>query len=52
LLYLRDWRGAFQSETYEGALHGWTVPGRDIYNELQAERAFEKGIELFDATLK
>lgn len=49
---LRDWRGAFQSETYEGALHGWTVPGRPIYNELQAERAFEKLVELFDATLK
>jgi carboxymethylenebutenolidase len=49
---LRDWRGAFQSETYEGAKHGWTVPGRDVYNELQAERAFEKEVELFDATLK
>jgi carboxymethylenebutenolidase len=49
---LRDWHGAFQSETYEGARHGWTVPGRDVYNELQAERAFEKLVELFDATLK
>ncbi|HWU56943.1 MAG TPA: dienelactone hydrolase family protein [Rhizomicrobium sp.] len=49
---LRDWHGAFQSEVYEGARHGWTVPGRGVYNELQAERAFEKLIELFDATLK
>jgi carboxymethylenebutenolidase len=49
---LRDWHGAFQSEVYEGALHGWTTPGRPIYNELQAERAFEKMVELFDATLK
>jgi carboxymethylenebutenolidase len=49
---LRDWHGAFQSETYEGARHGWTVPGRPVYNELQAERAFEKEVELFDATLK
>jgi carboxymethylenebutenolidase len=49
---LRDWHGAFESEVYEGALHGWTVPGRPIYNELQAERAFEKEVELFDATLK
>jgi len=49
---LRDWRGAFQSELYAGAAHGWTVPGRDVYNELQAERAFEKEVELFDATLK
>ena len=49
---LRDWHGAFQSEFYEGALHGWTVPGRDVYNELQAERAFEKMVELFEATLE
>lgn len=49
---LRTWHGAFQSEVYEGAKHGWTVPGRPVYNELQAERAFEKLVELFDATLK
>jgi carboxymethylenebutenolidase len=49
---LRNWHGAYQSEVYEGAKHGWTVPGRPVYNELQAERAFEKLVELFDATLK
>ena len=49
---LRDWHGAFQSEFYQGAKHGWTVPGRDVYNELQAERAFEKLVELFEATLE
>jgi len=49
---LRDWHGAFQSEVYDGARHGWTTPGRAVYNELQAERAFEKLVELFDATLK
>ncbi len=49
---LRDWHGAFQSEVYEGAQHGWTVPGRDVYNELQAERAFEKEVELFETTLE
>ena len=49
---LRDWHGAFQSETYDGARHGWTTPGRGVYNELQAERAFEKLVELLDATLK
>jgi len=49
---LRDWHGAFQSEVYEGARHGWTVPGRDVYNELQAERAFAKLVELFEATLE
>jgi carboxymethylenebutenolidase len=49
---LRDWHGAFQSEFYEGALHGWTVPGRDVYNEMQAERAFENLVELFEVTLE
>jgi len=49
---LRNWHGAFQSEVYEGARHGWTVPDQPVYNELQAERAFEKEVELFDATLK
>jgi len=49
---LRDWHGAFQSEVYEGARHGWTTPGRPVYNELQAERAFEKLVELFEATLE
>src|SRR5579863_2098989 len=43
---LRDWHGAFESDFYQGALHGWTVPGRDVYNEVQAERAFEKMVEL------
>jgi len=32
----------YKSETYQGALHGWTVPGRPVYNEPQAEIAFEK----------
>lgn len=49
---LRDWHGAFQSETYEGARHGWTTPGRGVYNELQAERAFEKLVELLEVTLE
>lgn len=49
---LRDWHGAFQSEFYKGAQHGWTVPGRDVYNELQAERAFEHEVELFETTLE
>jgi len=49
---LRDWHGAFESEFYQGALHGWTVPGRDVYNEIQAERAFEKMVELFEGALE
>ncbi len=38
---LEAWGGKYQSEVYEGARHGWTVPGRDIYNEKQAERHYE-----------
>ena len=48
---LRAWSGRAESETYAGARHGWCVPGRDIYNEKQAERAFGKLTELFAATL-
>jgi len=49
---LKAWGGAYENETYEGALHGWTVPGRaEIYNHEQAERAFEKLAALFKATL-
>ncbi len=44
--------GRYQSETYEGALHGWTVPGGHAYNHPQAERAFEKLTQLFVETLK
>lgn len=49
---LRAWHGAFESEFYQGARHGWTVPGRDVYDEMQAERAFEKMVGLFEATLE
>ena len=50
---LKDWPGRSESETYEGAHHGWCVPGRvGIYNEPQAERAFAKLVALFEATLK
>jgi carboxymethylenebutenolidase len=49
---LRAWHGAFESEIYPSAHHGWTVPGRPAYNELEAERAFEKLVELLDGTLK
>jgi carboxymethylenebutenolidase len=50
---LREWGGPAQSETYEGALHGWCVPGREgIYNEPQAERAFGKMVSVLNAALK
>ncbi|HLW87536.1 MAG TPA: dienelactone hydrolase family protein [Terriglobales bacterium] len=49
---LKAWGGHYQSETYEGALHGWTVPGGHVYNHTQAERAFERLTQLFAETLK
>jgi len=49
---LDAWGGKYQSEVYEGAFHGWTVPDAPIYNQAQAERAFEKLTELFANTLK
>jgi carboxymethylenebutenolidase len=48
---LKSWGGRYQSEAYEGALHGWTVPGRDVYNEKQAERHHEKLLDLLNRNL-
>jgi carboxymethylenebutenolidase len=49
---LKKWGGVYQSETYEGARHGWTVPGRDVYNEAQAERHYRKLFDLMQRTLR
>jgi carboxymethylenebutenolidase len=49
---LASWGGRYESETYEGAHHGWTMPGGPAYNQPQAERAFDKLRELFAATLR
>jgi carboxymethylenebutenolidase len=49
---LAAWGGRYESEIYEGAHHGWTVPDHPAYNETQAERAFRKLIALLDASLK
>jgi carboxymethylenebutenolidase len=48
---LKTWGGKTQSEMYEGALHGWTTPGRDIYNEKQAERAHGRLLDLLKRTI-
>jgi carboxymethylenebutenolidase len=48
---LRRWGGGFESETYEGAHHGWTVPDNPAYKQVQAERAWEKMTRLFRETL-
>jgi carboxymethylenebutenolidase len=49
---LEAWGGAYESETYDGALHGWMIPGGKVYQPAQAERGFEKLIELLDETLR
>jgi carboxymethylenebutenolidase len=49
---LAEWGGTFESETYEGALHSWTVPDSPVYNQAQADRAFVKLTELLASTLK
>jgi carboxymethylenebutenolidase len=48
---LQAWGGKYESEVYEGALHGWTTLGSPVYNQAQAERAFGKLTELFAETL-
>jgi len=48
---LKAWGGKYQSETYHGARHGWTVPDNPVYNEPEAERAYKKLTELFKTTL-
>jgi carboxymethylenebutenolidase len=49
---LAAWGGKYESEVYEGAFHGWTVPDVPTYNQPQADRAFEKLTGLFASTLK
>ena len=48
---LKAWGGKYQSEIYEGARHGWTVPGRDVYNQKQAERHYAKLFDLLKRNL-
>ena len=48
---LKTWSGRYESEVYEGARHGWTVPGRDIYNPTQAERHYQKLFDLLKRNL-
>ena len=38
---LAAWGGVYESETYPAA-HGWAVPGRAVYDEVQAERHYTK----------
>jgi carboxymethylenebutenolidase len=47
---LKGWGGRYQSEMYQ-ARHGWAVPGREPYDEKQAERHYEKLFDLLKRTL-
>jgi carboxymethylenebutenolidase len=47
---LKKWGGVYESETYEGALHGWTIKG-PMYNEAQGERHFKTLMTLLRETL-
>jgi carboxymethylenebutenolidase len=38
-------------EVYAGANHGWCVPGSQVYNEAQAEKAWAKLLALLKTTL-
>lgn len=49
---LAAWGGEYESEVYEGARHSWTVPDSPVYNQPQAERAFEKLAGLLKKSLK
>ncbi len=49
---LASWGGKYESETYDGAFHGWTTSDAPVYNQQQAERAFEKLTALLAKTLK
>jgi carboxymethylenebutenolidase len=48
---LRSWGGSYESEMYE-AKHGWMIPGREVYDPKNAERGFEKLMEVLDDTLQ
>jgi carboxymethylenebutenolidase len=49
---LAAWGGRYESEYYEGAHHGWTVPDSPVYNETAAERAFGKLTGMLAETLR
>jgi len=38
-------------EVYEGTLHGWCPPDSDVYDEVQAERAWARLLALFEREL-
>jgi carboxymethylenebutenolidase len=49
---LEAWGGTYQSEIYDGALHGWMIAGERAYHAEHAERGFVKLMRLLDSSLK
>ena len=49
---LTAWGGRYESEVYDGARHGWTVPDSPVFNGPQAERAFARLTGLLAETLR
>jgi carboxymethylenebutenolidase len=51
---LKAWGGRYESEVYQDALHGWTVPEENspVYNKPAAERAFGKLTAMYAVELK
>lgn len=48
---LKQWGGQYESETYDGAKHGWTTLDNPVFKASQAARAYEKLKTLFAETL-
>jgi carboxymethylenebutenolidase len=48
---LAAWGGRYESEVYADAFHSWTSPDSPVYNQPQADRAFEKLTALFSQSL-
>lgn len=38
-------------EVYKGAMHGWCPPDSEVYNQVQADRAWSRLLALFDKAL-
>jgi hypothetical protein len=49
---VQAWGGTYENEMYDGALHGWMIPGGKVYNPDRAERGFAKLMAMLDITLR
>jgi carboxymethylenebutenolidase len=51
-LLKRDCTATWETEIHDGAHHGYSFPGRPVYQEKAAERSWEKIFAMFDRKLK